>query len=77
MEAGVWGNLGYLHHHLGRYRKAIVSYERAVVACREAGHRNGEADALIGLGDARRAAGETGAARTAWRDACCRSTRSS
>jgi tetratricopeptide (TPR) repeat protein len=70
-EAQSWDSIGLTHHHLGHHREAADCYGHALDLYRELdehglGDRYNEAATLVRLGDARRAAGDTAAARVAW-----------
>jgi tetratricopeptide (TPR) repeat protein len=66
---GVWDTMGYAYSHLGEHAQAIGCYQHAVGQYHDVGDRYYEADTLIHLGDAHRAAGEPQAARAAWEQA--------
>jgi tetratricopeptide (TPR) repeat protein len=62
-------SLGFAYHHTGRHQEATAAYRRAITLYRAAGDRFHEADTLVHLGDALRAAGATAQATLSWRQA--------
>jgi tetratricopeptide (TPR) repeat protein len=68
-EAAAWDGLGYAHHHLGHYRRAVDCYRHALGIFTELGERYGKAATLIRLGETHHDAGNRAAAGTAWRRA--------
>jgi tetratricopeptide (TPR) repeat protein len=68
-EAAAWDSLGYAQHHLQAYDDALSSFEHALGLYRAIYDRYLEADTLVHIGDAQRAAGRGEAATTAWRQA--------
>jgi tetratricopeptide (TPR) repeat protein len=50
LEGGVLGNLGGLHHDLGRLGEARTHYERALTLARDVGDRRWEGNARCNLG---------------------------
>jgi tetratricopeptide (TPR) repeat protein len=68
-QAATWDSLGYAHHHLGRYPRAIECYEKAIALYRDVRDRAFEADTLKHLGDTQHAAGDPAAARASWQEA--------
>lgn len=60
-------SLGRAHFGLRQYEQAAESYEGALAIYREIGDLYNEADTLSALGEVRLAAGDRGAAHTAWR----------
>jgi tetratricopeptide (TPR) repeat protein len=67
-QATTWDSLGYAHHHLGEYARAVACYEHAVALYRDLGDRYYEADTLIHLGDSQHALGDVAAAQASWQD---------
>ncbi|MGW3283879.1 AfsR/SARP family transcriptional regulator [Streptomyces sp. NPDC001002] len=65
-EAAAHDSIGWAQHLLGRYDAAVERFETAIGLYRELDNRYLEADTLRHLGDSHRAAGDLGAARTAW-----------
>jgi tetratricopeptide (TPR) repeat protein len=61
--------LGYIELHLGTYDQAAGRFETALGLARAQGRRIEEAEALIHLGDARRASGDLERARQALQEA--------
>ncbi|MDJ0345161.1 BTAD domain-containing putative transcriptional regulator [Streptomyces sp. H10-C2] len=64
-----WDTLGLVHHEMGQYDEAAGCYLRAVEGCREVGVPYHESLSLTHLGETRLAAGDSLAARDAWRQA--------
>ncbi|MFJ8057390.1 BTAD domain-containing putative transcriptional regulator [Streptomyces sp. NPDC096142] len=60
-----WDTLAYVHHRLGRLRRARTCYERAIRLFHRSGDRYNEAGSLDRIGDVHEAAGDHGAAREA------------
>jgi tetratricopeptide (TPR) repeat protein len=58
-----------VHAKAGEHELAIEEFRQALVLCRRAGHRPGEADILLTLGDALDAQGKHQAAYDAWQQA--------
>jgi DNA-binding SARP family transcriptional activator len=67
--ANALDSLGYAHHKAGHHGQATDCYQQAIDLHREIGSRCGVAETLGHLGDARSAAGDPAAARTAWEEA--------
>lgn len=65
-EAASWDSLGYAHHQLGEYPRAIDCYDHAAGLHHAAGERFDEATVLTHLGDAHGAAGDPDRAVQAW-----------
>ncbi|MFJ3671215.1 BTAD domain-containing putative transcriptional regulator [Streptomyces sp. NPDC090106] len=65
-QAYTWGSLGYIHHHLGEYARAVDCYRRATDLYRKADDRYHEAASLTDLGNTQHAAALLDAAREAW-----------
>ncbi|MEU7849045.1 tetratricopeptide repeat protein [Micromonospora parva] len=68
-QAATWDSLGFAHHHLGQYDRAVECYERTLALTRELGDRWGEAATLSRLGDTRCALGDPTAGRADWQRA--------
>ncbi|MDG9673901.1 tetratricopeptide repeat protein [Micromonospora sp. DH14] len=68
-QAATWDSLGFAHHHLGQYDRAVECYERTLALTRELGDRWGEAAILSRLGDTRCALGDPTAGRADWQRA--------
>jgi tetratricopeptide (TPR) repeat protein len=66
-EAAAWSSLGYAHHHLGRYARAVDCYRRSVDVYLTLGDPYYQAVTLSHLGDALHAADDPASARDAWR----------
>jgi tetratricopeptide (TPR) repeat protein len=67
--AGTWDSMGYAHHRLGDHDRAAECYREAIGRYAAADDRYFEADSLLHLADAERAAGRTTHALTAARRA--------
>lgn len=68
-RAATCEELGQAYSRLGDHARAVSWYVQAVDIYRALGDGFYQAGALLGLGDAQRSAGETRAARAAWRQA--------
>jgi tetratricopeptide (TPR) repeat protein len=68
-QAATWDSLGYAHHGLHRYERAVFCYRQALDVLRDIGDRYNEAGTRARLGDTYDAAGDKGAALDAWRQA--------
>jgi DNA-binding SARP family transcriptional activator/tetratricopeptide (TPR) repeat protein len=66
---GLWLTLGYTHHRLGEHSRAVDAYRRALAAGRSVRDIIAETEALDGLGDVYRAAGDLASARASWTEA--------
>lgn len=64
VEAHALTDLGCAEERLGRYQQAADHHNQALAMFRQAGDRNGEAEALNGLGEALLGAALPGQART-------------
>ena len=62
-------NIGYSHHHLGRYDLAVCYYRQTLDLLREFGDRYNQAFALTHLGESYLAVGDQSAAHDAWQQA--------
>jgi tetratricopeptide (TPR) repeat protein/transcriptional regulator with XRE-family HTH domain len=68
-EAATWDSIGYIHQKGRHHAEAALCFRRAVDLLHATGDRYNEADTLTRLADSLLAAGDAGAARTAWRQA--------
>jgi DNA-binding SARP family transcriptional activator len=68
-EAASWDSLGYAHHQLGEYPRALDCFDRAAGLHHAAGERFDEATVLAHLGDTHCAVGDPDRAVEAWRAA--------
>jgi tetratricopeptide (TPR) repeat protein len=64
-----WNGIGFARHHLGQFDRAVDCHQRAIELYLALGDRIGEVEALIRLGNATYATGESVAARDTWRRA--------
>jgi tetratricopeptide (TPR) repeat protein len=69
MLAGTLHSLGNAYNRLERHEDAVATFRECVERTRELGDRFYESQALIGLGDASRDAGDAATARAAWQEA--------
>ena len=65
-EGLTWDSLGYVWHNLGEYPQAVACYQRAADKFLGVGHSTLGAGALVCLGDAQLAVGDSSAARATW-----------
>lgn len=65
---GLWLTLGYTHHQLGDHSRAADAYRRALAAGRDVRDVTAETEALEGLAEVYRAAGDLGRARASWNE---------
>ncbi|SES19107.1 ATP-binding protein [Actinokineospora terrae] len=68
-EAAALDSLGFIAHRTGDHRGAVEHYDRALVLLRDIGHTYEVADALVSVGEAHLALGQTEQTRTAWDEA--------
>lgn len=68
-EAATWDSLGYTHNRLHHHAKACVCYARAITLYSELEDLWNQADSLMHLGQAKRAANDSPAALDAWQQA--------
>jgi DNA-binding SARP family transcriptional activator/Flp pilus assembly protein TadD len=68
-HAAAWDSLGYAEYKFGNYDAAIDCYLNALRISEDVGDRHLEAEFRTHLGDAYQKAGDTPAARRAWRQA--------
>ncbi|MGN9907465.1 BTAD domain-containing putative transcriptional regulator [Phytohabitans sp. LJ34] len=68
-QAGMLDTLGIAHHHLGEWQLAESCFQQAVVMFERLEMPYHVVDTLVHLGDCNAAAGDTDAARAAWRRA--------
>lgn len=62
-------SLGYAHHHLGHYSRAVSYFAKALNGYRAIASLYGEAETLARLGDTHHTFGQPANAEAAWRDA--------
>jgi len=68
-QANTLDSLGYIHSRLGHHAKAISCYQQAIGLLSDTQSTAPRAQMLANLGDAHQAAGDAGAARSAWEEA--------
>jgi tetratricopeptide (TPR) repeat protein len=62
-------SIGYAYSQLGDYAQSVAHYKRALIAYRQLGDLQGEANSRLGLGDVQFASGQQDAARRSWEEA--------
>ena len=65
-QATSWDSLGYAHHRMGGYPRALECFKESHALAVELGDRSTEATAMDHIGDTHDAMGDTGSARVAW-----------
>jgi DNA-binding SARP family transcriptional activator/tetratricopeptide (TPR) repeat protein len=67
--ANVWDSIGHINLQLGELDKALDGYQRSTAVYRDLGDRYNLVHTMIGLGDTRRARGESRLAASVWSEA--------
>src|SRR5712664_2098586 len=68
-QANTLDSLGYIHSRLGHHAEAISCYQQSIGLLSDTQSTAPRAQMLANLGDAHQAAGDAGAARSAWEEA--------